>query len=299
MLTPRSSRSNVKHACAALFVVLIAVVPLANAIPTFGIFVGPGNGGTPGNCTGSHINRSESSSSALSGDMACSDFRGATAGLAAAKPGQLGTSASATHSGNSSTFSMFAAANMIDTVIFSGPVGSSVTQIPVVLNLAFMGILDNAGTAMSSIILQVSLGSPIEQANIILSNTDLFCYGNNLALPVAFGGFNCSTASLNAGQILSLPVQQVSVGTPVVFSLQLMSGAHAIGNGSALSDFSNSLEFPTGIDVFTLPQGFTANAGSYLVNNRFTLAAIPEPETYVLMVAGLALLAYMQRRRKK
>ena len=71
---------------------------------------------------------------------------------------------------------------------------------------------------------------------------------------------------------------------------------------SATADFSNTLEFPSEIDVFNLPQGYTVNAGTYLVDNRFidptSTPAIPEPETWALLFAGLGCIGARLRRRR-
>ncbi len=39
--------------------------------------------------------------------------------------------------------------------------------------------------------------------------------------------------------------------------------------------------------------------GSSRYSGELTVAAVPEPETYALMLAGLGLVAYMARRRRQ
>ena len=69
-------------------------------------------------------------------------------------------------------------------------------------------------------------------------------------------------------------------------------------NGSATASFENTLELPLDVDVFNLPEGYTANAGTYLVNNRFVPTALaPEPASGVLITLGLLALALGSRRR--
>jgi len=53
--------------------------------------------------------------------------------------------------------------------------------------------------------------------------------------------------------------------------------------------------------VFTLPDGFTANADNLLVNNRFVPAdiAIPLPGTLPFFASGLSVLGLLGWRRKK
>jgi hypothetical protein len=43
---------------------------------------------------------------------------------------------------------------------------------------------------------------------------------------------------------------------------------------------------------------FTANANAFETDNHAFITAVPEPETYVLMLAGLGLLGVMARRKK-
>lgn len=78
------------------------------------------------------------------------------------------------------------------------------------------------------------------------------------------------------------------------FSLTLLTRASAVGAGSsATADFSHTLEFSSGVDVFNLPAGYTVNAGDFLVDNRM----VPEPSMVLLQLVGLLGLAITRRRR--
>jgi hypothetical protein len=86
-------------------------------------------------------------------------------------------------------------------------------------------------------------------------------------------------------------------------TLQLTTSAGVGGSGSpesATSHFSNSFEIPIGIDAFVLPDGVTANAGDWLVNNRRLGATptVPEPATWALMTLGLGSVGAKLRRRR-
>lgn len=100
---------------------------------------------------------------------------------------------------------------------------------------------------------------------------------------------------------LGTPTQLLGLGE-ASFSITLFTSASSVGPAaSARADFFGTLEFPTGIDVFNLPEGYTANAGNYLVNNRFVdpnAVGVPEPTTVLLLAAGLAGLMVQRRLRR-
>ena len=84
--------------------------------------------------------------------------------------------------------------------------------------------------------------------------------------------------------------------------IALESFAHSRADGgSARADFSSSFGFPTGTDVFDLPVGYTANAGDYLVNNRFIdpngVGAVPEPTTWAMLILGFGIAGAATRMR--
>jgi len=104
--------------------------------------------------------------------------------------------------------------------------------------------------------------------------------------------------------VLTSHTIHVALNSPVNLVVRLQAGAGASGPGSiALSDFSGSFKFPTN-GVFNLPDGVTANAGDYLVNNRFIdplapAGGVPEPASWALMIAGFGLAGAALRKRRK
>jgi hypothetical protein len=91
----------------------------------------------------------------------------------------------------------------------------------------------------------------------------------------------------------------------VLFRLSLQTSAVASGPmSSASAEFaSSSFKLPTGRDAFNLADGVAANAGDYLVNNRFLdplapAAGVPEPAAWTLMILGFGAAGAMLRRRR-
>jgi hypothetical protein len=100
--------------------------------------------------------------------------------------------------------------------------------------------------------------------------------------------------------VFQTPTFVVPVGTPLVLTLGLISSANTVtrdgGIISASSQFPDTLAFATGA-VFVLPTGYTANSvQAGIVDN---VAAIPEPEIYAMMLAGIGLVSFAARRTRR
>lgn len=84
----------------------------------------------------------------------------------------------------------------------------------------------------------------------------------------------------------------VPLNRDISYTFRVNAGTYAYGdNAVAQAEFSHTFGFPTGINAFVLPTGVTANAGDYLVNNRFgsDTPGVPEPATWAMLVAGFGL----------
>jgi PEP-CTERM motif len=87
--------------------------------------------------------------------------------------------------------------------------------------------------------------------------------------------------------------QTVNPGDSITFTLYLKSQAFAVAGTSGL-DISNTFKI-TGI---TLPTGYSYNSDAQGFLSEFSLAPVPEPETYALMLAGLGILGAVIRRKR-
>ncbi|MDA5192826.1 PEPxxWA-CTERM sorting domain-containing protein [Govanella unica] len=108
--------------------------------------------------------------------------------------------------------------------------------------------------------------------------------------------------------VLLSPSIMVPLNQDIDFTFYLQATALTFGpTATASASFSNTFGFVSGSDAFLLPEGVTANAGTYLVNNRFLngshenpdppVDAVPEPASWSLMLFGFGLLGWVKRRR--
>ncbi len=227
---------------------------------------------------------------------------GTAAANAFASFGGVGAgSNSATTSGTDVPIQITANAVFSDTLTFSKTNPSAPNQFPVSLNLAFDGVVNSAavnGSASALVDVFIGfLGTSILE--FIHSGTGAFTVLN----PHGLGGTGVIAPGAGGfSTVLTTPQQLASVGN-VFFSLQLLTQVFTSNVGSsAVADFSNTLEFPTGIDVFNLPAGYTVNAGNYLVNNRFidpnAVNQVPEPSTLAMAALAIVGMGRAMRRRE-
>ena len=90
------------------------------------------------------------------------------------------------------------------------------------------------------------------------------------------------------------------IGRAYVIEMRLTGRTYVNSGSTATLDFLHTFGFPSDRPVFNLPDGYTANAGDYLVNNRFVGAAAPPaavPEPGTLTLVGMTIAGLLVRRR--
>jgi hypothetical protein len=193
----------------------------------------------------------------------------------------------------------------VDDLVVSPLAGGGASTVFVLLNMDLTGSL-GAGGSMNSPGFDWPAGAGgTASINVSVTTQALTgqtfsgtrSYSNNNRNEESFG----STGLLAGGDELATSPFEVQVGVPftVMLSMGLSAGASTNithGNAFANASFSNTLSFPTGRPVFTLPDGYTVNSASAgIVNNRFGSLQVPEPSTLALLLIGSILLARARR----
>ena len=79
------------------------------------------------------------------------------------------------------------------------------------------------------------------------------------------------------------------------------AGCGAVAGGQSKTGLGGGLAFPAGGGKLTLTGGGTPRAGVILASGGSgggSTGNVPEPETYAITLAGMALLGLLRRRRK-
>jgi hypothetical protein len=270
----------------ALLIWMIAVgaIASAHAQAQFTANARPSGGGDIRDCLATLPGGT--SSSPIAASVAC-EGDGAGAAFAQAAIGHVGVSANA-FDFNQGGYATEGSAAFTGTVTFTGqdpnaPPGFAA----VALNLDFGGVLNSTQFSVVEVTATSSING-IAVANTDDTNRD----GATTCNSTFLGVIACGGVELRGG--IRTPQILVPLGTavPITLSMRLLASAEGPGD-SARGDFSNSLDFPIGTDVFTLASGVTANGADLeIVDNRFipAVTAIPEPATFPLLAIGLAAL---------
>jgi hypothetical protein len=242
-------------------------------------------------------NTSVTGSAPVARDAVCSPIGGSSLldASAAATFGYVGGTTSAVGSLGyvGSAFGTSTQSTFTDVVRFHSD-DPTVREVPVAANLAFSGVMNATSAANASVDVFYSLYGP----GYVFSAADTGVRRNDFAVALGSVSGGVNDALFRTSTVL------IPVDTDITMTLSLITGAGVSGPGlfvpSASSRFSNSFEVPIGIDAFVLPEGVTANSGTWLVNNRRVVAnaAIPEPATWAMMILGFGGVGYLVRRRR-
>jgi hypothetical protein len=201
-------------------------------------------------------------------------------------------------------------ANFATTVIFTST-NPNITTTSLSLNLAIGGLLAvgplSFGGANAFWTATAQLGSTAYSYTTDLDTSG----GVNLnpvvrTLTFTSGGeqITGTTGSISdqvEGILTTGTIPIVSLNTPIFIKISL--DVEGFGNpGGVQAGFLNSLDYPTGMGVFNLDDGVTANdPGTFLVNNLFLPpnAETPLPAALPLFATGLGGLGLLARRRKR
>ena len=244
------------------------------------------------------------SSSPGSANVSCSQGGGAQTAAAFARPGQVGAMGSVAGVGSANGQASFtgtvrfdSAASGFTTVAFDLPLSGVLS--------ADVGSLPPGSPALSAF-------STIQAEMIFQTQALFFSHSftddaTGLHDTVFDNGFTVLSGDPHAATttlVLQSPGALVPLNTDLQFTFIITAGANALSiDGSSSAEFSHTFGFGPGVSPFVLQDGVTANAGGYVVNNRFVGpgpgSAAPEPGVWAMLVLGFGGAGGLLRSRRR
>ena len=230
----------------------------------------------------------------------CADPLGSSLSSAYATPGALGVMGKAVSSSGVTLPEVGGGTANFDGLITLFSSNPSAVDTVVRMRIHFGGTLNSEADSAST---QVSVGLRLNAVgnglliNEALNNgpTGVTCAETGMSGTGFCDGLN-HVGTLDT-TLTTVPVR-VPLNVPFSIGFTMTVGAGADLVGSATADFSNTLRFVTDQDVFLVDPDITVNAPDLgIVNNRYTVAAVPEPTTTASLLAGLLALGWLRRRR--
>jgi len=205
---------------------------------------------------------------------------------ASAAPGVLGVASTGQHAGGSIPLAQFGQTEYSDVIAFAKLDPSLPDTFAVSLTFELEGTLA-----------RTSGGAAALTGNVSMDNLFIGTFEINMDLPFRAPGFTVTgtTGPNTVDAQLTTTTGIATVGQLYGIHMTMWGQTYVTFGGSATIDFLHTFGFPSDRPVFNLPDGYTANAGNYLVNNRLVGAApvaseVPEPGTLTLVgmsIAGL------------
>jgi hypothetical protein len=179
---------------------------------------------------------------------------------------------------------------------FDGLSTGAVTSLASVGVTSMSGLNFNNSAVGQYITSQFALPFPMFSSGALVSSPNFI--SNDMS---SSGGFATGSLTFNFGGPMNAVGAFVADSSPLGgFSIELFNGTTSLGNISVGSrTLPDSFIGIVSTTSFTSAKFYAASSGDSWGLDNLEVAAVPEPETYAMLMAGLGLLGFMARRRKQ